>query len=45
MTFEDGDDLDRLRPEPADDPVVSLDDLADAGSGKLRHCPAHLGKL
>ncbi len=45
MTFEGGEDLDALRADPVDDAVASLDDLAQAGSGKLGHRSAHLGKL
>lgn len=41
MAFEHGDDLDALRFDSIDDPVASLDDFAQAGSGKLRRRSAH----
>jgi len=45
MTLEDCKDLDDLRLDPIHDPVASLDDLANAGSWKLGHHPAHFGEL
>lgn len=45
VTLEDCKNLDGLCLDPIDDPVVPLDDLANAGPGKLRNRASHLREL
>ena len=45
MPFKDCEYLNDLRLNPVHDPVMPLDDLANAGTGKFRHGPPHLGEL